>query len=196
MDGGVGNYAANEPRNLPKATMERKAKKSCHRAQTEVCFVRNLELLHDDELRLVMRDKLAPLVVGGGDSLTGDAYAVVRLAHSDEALAVMFEVEATDCVGTMTFALRWSAGECQVELRSDGEQAWCEGVSDKCALRHFGAADNKHWWRVAVLPLAAIALPNNTAGIEADFTIAAVGASAAEQQAHFDLSVHCTANLV
>lgn len=176
--------------------MERKEKKHNHRPQIEVCFVRNLELLHDDELRLVMRDKLAPLVVGGDDSLQSDAFAAVRLAHSDEALAVMFEVEATHCVGTMSFALKWAEGECGVELSSDGEQAWMSGVSDQGALHHFGAADDSRWWHVAVLPLATINMCNNTTGVDADFAVSAVDSSDAESHTYGDLTLHCSADLV
>lgn len=196
MDGGVGNYAANEPRNLPKATMERKAKKSCHRAQTEVCFVRNLELLHNDQLRLVMRDKIAPLMVGGDDSLQRAAFAAVRVAHSDEALAVMFEVEAAHSVGTMKASFQMQEKCFSVEISSDGEKMWLTGVSDQAAVRHFGSADAKRWQHIVVIPFAIIDLCNNAKGVEAQFEVSVVDSLASTKEAYADLTLHGTADLV
>ena len=110
----------NEKTNLK--PMERKEKKLNRKQLFEICFVRQLELLHNDQLRLVMRDKIAPLMVGGDDSLQRAAFAAVRVAHSDEALAVMFEVEAAHSVGTMKASFQMQEKCFSVEISSDGEK--------------------------------------------------------------------------
>ncbi len=61
----------------------------------EALFIRNIESLRDDEVRLVMRDRLEPNPV---DCVNWQAYPYApkvnfRIAHSDAALALLFEVE-------------------------------------------------------------------------------------------------------
>ena len=61
----------------------------------EALFIRNIESLRNDEVRLVMRDRLEPYPI---DCVNWEAYPYaprvnVRVAHSDTALALMFEVE-------------------------------------------------------------------------------------------------------
>ena len=61
----------------------------------EALFIRNIESLRNDEVRLVMRDRLEPIPV---DCVNWEAYPYaprvsVRVAHSDAALALLFEVE-------------------------------------------------------------------------------------------------------
>jgi hypothetical protein len=61
----------------------------------EALFIRNIETLRNEEVRLVMRDRLEPNPV---DCVNWKAYPYApkvnfRIAHSDEALALLFEVE-------------------------------------------------------------------------------------------------------
>lgn len=61
----------------------------------EALFIRNIESLRDDEVRLVMRDRLETNPV---DCVNWQAYPYApkvnfRIAHSDAALALLFEVE-------------------------------------------------------------------------------------------------------
>ncbi len=61
----------------------------------EAIFIRNIESLRNNEVRLVMRDRLEPHPI---DCVNWEAYPYaprvnVRVAHSDTALALMFEVE-------------------------------------------------------------------------------------------------------
>lgn len=176
--------------------MDRNEKKKNRRTETEVCFVRILELLHDDDLRLVMRDKLEPLVFGGENMLQNNAFAVLRLAHSDDALAVMFEVEAAHCVGTMGFTLKPNGGVCSVEISSDGEKIWTMGISEPKEVHHFGKADEKSWWHVIVMPLAAINLSHNTTALEADFVVSVVDSLASSKDVYADLTIKCKVDLV
>lgn len=176
--------------------MDHNEKKKNRRTQTEVCFVRNLELLHDDDLRLVMRDKLEPLVFGGEESMQSNAFAVLRLAHSDDAFAVMFEVEASHCVGTMGFTLKPDGGVCSVEISSDGEKLWMTGLSEPQAVHHFGNADEKRWWHIVVIPLAAMNLSHNATALEADFVVSIVDSLPSSKQAYADLTLKSSANLV
>lgn len=176
--------------------MERTEKRRNQRTQTEVCFVRKLELLTQNQLRLVMRDKIAPLAVGGEESLQRAAYAMVRMAHSDEALAVMFDVEVGHSVGTMSFTLKTADGKCSVELSSDGQRAWVSGASEELELKHKGAADDKLWWHLVVLPLKGIALSNNASGVEIEFNISMVDELASSKNIYADLKLECSANLV
>ena len=185
----------NQVTNL-KPTMERKVEKQSHRTQTEVRFVRNLELLHDDELRLVMRDKLAPLMVGGDDSLLSNAFASVRLGHSDEALAVMFEVEAAHSAGTMSAVFKVQDKTCSVELSSDGQKIWTEGISEEQEVRHFGLADSKRWIHLIVIPFANIDLCNNSKAVEAHFTVSVVDDLASSKQSYSSLAMTCIADFV
>ena len=61
----------------------------------EAPFIRNVESLRDSEVRLVMRDRLEPHPI---DCVNWSDYPYapkvsVRVAHSDDALALLFEVE-------------------------------------------------------------------------------------------------------
>ena len=61
----------------------------------EARFIRNIEQLHDNEIHLIMQDKLVPHLIACVNWAEYD-YApqvTVRVAHSDDALAIMFEVE-------------------------------------------------------------------------------------------------------
>ena len=61
----------------------------------EARFIRNIEQLHDNEIYLIMHDILQPQPIACVNWAEYD-YAPqvsVRVAHSDEALAIMFEVE-------------------------------------------------------------------------------------------------------
>lgn len=61
----------------------------------EAPFIRNVESLRDDEVRLVMRDKLEPHPVAcvNWSDYPYAPKVSVRVAHSDDALALLFEVE-------------------------------------------------------------------------------------------------------
>lgn len=61
----------------------------------EAPFIRNIERLRESEIRLVMRDRLEshPIDCVNWPSFPYAPRASFRIAHSDEVLAIMFEVE-------------------------------------------------------------------------------------------------------
>jgi hypothetical protein len=61
----------------------------------EARFIRNIERLRDDEIRLVMRDRLEsqPIDCVNWSEFPYAPRVSFRIAHSDDALAIMFEVE-------------------------------------------------------------------------------------------------------
>ena len=61
----------------------------------EAPFIRNIERLRESEIRLVMRDRLEnhPIDCVNWPSYPYAPRATFRIAHSDEVLAIMFEVE-------------------------------------------------------------------------------------------------------
>ena len=68
---------------------------SAERRHIEARFIRKIEQLRDDEIRLVMRDRLESNPI---DCVNWSDYPYAprvsfRIAHSDDALAIMFEVE-------------------------------------------------------------------------------------------------------
>lgn len=159
--------------------MENKAKEQSGRRHHEVCFVRNLESLHEDDLRLVLRDKIAP--VSGGDALSQ-----VRVAHSDEALAVMFSLMADEhqAVG---FACSIKAEEADFEVGCDGH-IYIKGV-DATAVEYFSRYDNGKRWYVVVVELRRAGLANNAKAVELDIILP----HTAEQES---ATLHLVADLV
>ena len=68
---------------------------SAQRKHIEARFIRKIEQLRDDEIRLVMRDRLESNPI---DCVNWSAFPYAprvsfRIAHSDDALALLFEVE-------------------------------------------------------------------------------------------------------
>ena len=68
---------------------------SAERRHIEARFIRKIDQLRDDEIRLVMRDRLESNPI---DCVNWSDYPYAprvsfRIAHSDDALAIMFEVE-------------------------------------------------------------------------------------------------------
>ena len=68
---------------------------SVQRKHIEARFIRKIEQLHDDEIRLVMRDRLEsnPIDCVNWSEFPYAPRVSFRIAHSDDALAIMFEVE-------------------------------------------------------------------------------------------------------
>jgi hypothetical protein len=69
---------------------------TCGKARhIEAPFIRNIETLRDNEVRLVMRDRLEPhpiACVNWSDYPYAPRVSL-RIAHSDDALALLFEIE-------------------------------------------------------------------------------------------------------
>ena len=61
----------------------------------EAPFIRNIETLRDNEVRLVMRDRLEahPIECVNWSDFPYTPRVSLRIAHSDDALALLFEVE-------------------------------------------------------------------------------------------------------
>lgn len=150
------------------------AKNKHNRFHYEVCFVRNLECLHDDELRLVVRDKVVPLGPQSEEQGVVCNDALLRIAHSDMAFMAMFEV---DCGGfedewvepdaeayAETFSLEIDNGEREIELGSDAN-IYFKGV-DRKDIRYFSFQSGHKRWYVIVVPLAAMGLKNNARGVQ------------------------------
>ena len=68
---------------------------SVQRKHIEARFIRKIEQLRDDEIRLVMRDRLEshPIDCVNWSEFPYAPRVSFRIAHSDDALAIMFEVE-------------------------------------------------------------------------------------------------------
>ena len=75
---------------MKECTDNKTAKKSL-----EVRFIRNLEQLGDNDLRLVLRDKIAPEKIEcvNWAEFPYSPRVEFRVAHSDDAIVVMFDVE-------------------------------------------------------------------------------------------------------
>ena len=75
---------------MKECTDNKTAKKSL-----EVRFIRNLEQLGDNDLRLVLRDKIAPEKIEcvNWEEFPYAPRVEFRVAHSDDAIVVMFDVE-------------------------------------------------------------------------------------------------------
>ena len=68
---------------------------SVERKHIEARFIRKIEQLRDDEIRLVMRDRLEsnPIDCVNWSEFPYAPRVSFRIAHSDDALAILFEVE-------------------------------------------------------------------------------------------------------
>ena len=145
-----------------------------NRYHYEVCFVRNLECLHDDELRLVLRDKVMPLGPQSEEEGVVCDDALLRIAHSDTAFTAMFEVCCGDFDGESiepdaeayaeTFSLEIDNGEREIELGSDAH-IYFKGVERK-EIRYFSFQSGHKRWYVIVVPLTAMGLKSNARGVQ------------------------------
>lgn len=70
----------------------------------EAPFIRNIEQLRHNEIRLVMRDRLEshPIGMVNWKEYPYSPHATFRIAHSDRVLAIMFEVEEEHVRGLNT----------------------------------------------------------------------------------------------
>lgn len=161
--------------------MEYQVQDDSGRKHIEVCFVRNLETLHEDNLRLVLRDKIAPMSAGVGCGLSQ-----VRVAHSDDALAVMFDVVADD-EASVGFAFAVCHKKATFEVGCDGH-IYIKGV-DTSAVEYFSRYDEGRRWYVVVVALRRAGLECDTKGVAMDITLP----HTAEQEI---VALHLVADLV
>lgn len=128
----------------------------------EVCFVRNIETLHEQQIFLVMRDKLNPHSLED-ERLESSPFSLLRfrVAHSDRAFALMVDAEpAAEGDDDLCFEMRLTSesGEHVVVARAGGEQALvdgcvAEGVKSFSSRQH-PQLGGKRKWRVVTLPMA------------------------------------------
>lgn len=143
--------------------MEHKVNENSRRKHIEVCFVRNLETLHEDDLRLVLRDKIAPVSETDAEGLSQ-----VRVAHSDDALAVMFDVAVSE-ERSVGFAFSVRGASADVEVGCD-DHIYIKGV-DTTAVEYFSRYDEGRRWYVIVVGLRRAGLDSGARAVEMDITL-------------------------
>lgn len=153
-----------------------------NRKHIEICFVRNLESLHDDDLRLVIRDKIEPMPNKSGKS----SLSQVRIAHSDESLAIMFNIEAEKDMEAR-FAFEAQNNERTIEVGSDAN-IYIKGVEGS-AVNYFSCHDSGQRWYVMVISLAKAGIANSARGVLLDITLPHTAAEEAS-------TLHLKADLV
>lgn len=134
-----------------------RVQKDFDRHHYEVCYVRNLEMLSDDELRLVMRDKVQPV------SPAAACGSLLRIAHSDSAMAVMFEVNGAAGQGVDHFSVEIDNGVESVGFGSDSH-IYFRHIAVESA-RYYSHSEPQRRWYVVVMLLSAMGLQHNSQGV-------------------------------
>ena len=146
----------------------------------EARFIRKIEQFRDKEIRLVLRDGVAahsiPLPIDDFEGGCSTANASFRVAHSDDALAVMFEVEEdnTHDESRVSISIEHPTGESIFNF--DATRTGSLHASHQDAplpeevlsqIRIFGSfaetksettdKDNK-WWVIMIIPFPVLGL--------------------------------------
>lgn len=142
--------------------MDIREPKPLDKKSLEVCFVRNIEALQEQQIFLVMRDKLPPHSLED-ESLESSPFSLLRfrVAHSDKAFALMIDAEpAAEGDTDICCELRFVAAgvEHVVAAQAGGELVLldgcvAEGVRSFSSMQH-PALGGKRKWRVVMLPMA------------------------------------------
>lgn len=150
--------------------------------RVEVRFVRNIEHLHEQQIFLVMRDKLEPHSLEESHLATSPFSKLrFRVAHSDSALALMVDAEPQEGMsGALDVVLQLRSVERDCQLSYDSRQGVSEG-SEACheSLLPCSFSSQQHpdlagsrLWRIVLLPLGECAL---VSGKRAEFSLAVSG---------------------
>lgn len=131
--------------------------------RVEVRFVRNIELLHEQQIFLVMRDKLEPHSLEESHLATSPFSKLrFRVAYSDSALALMVDAEPQEgMAGALDVELQLCSAECGCQISYDSRQGVSED-SETCheSLMPCSFTSQQHpdlagsrLWRIVLLPL-------------------------------------------
>lgn len=146
---------------------------NCRAKSVEACFIRDIEKLTEEQIFLVMRDKLWPYSLED-ESLDSSPFSLqrFRVAHSDNILAVMVDAESAEqgaaelcfdiAIGSTsgaTLCVRALAGgeAVVVEGRSAGVLA---DVARSFSCQQHPALGGNRLWRIVLVRLGDI-LPHS-----------------------------------
>lgn len=131
----------------------------CPEAHLEALFVRNIEQLQEQQVFLVMRDKLSSQSLED-ESLVSSPFSMLRfrVAHSDRYFSLMVDSEASDAEDCeLLFTLQLVAErELTIEALAGGEQVSGGGVRSFSSQQHPSLGGGRKW-RIILLPLESVA---------------------------------------
>lgn len=159
--------------------------------RVEVCFVRNIELLHEQQIFLVMRDKLAPHSLEASHLATSPFSKLrFRVAHSDTAVALMIDAEPQAGASEeldVELQLRSVEQDCSVGYNSRDEKS-AEASHGTAVPYSFSSQQHPdlaggRLWRIVLLPLGECTI---RLGQSAEFTLAVSGVGEVQLCGTFD----------